>query len=81
MSSAKSKADGPSLLPPVPAGEARPFWSVMIPTYNCAVYLRETLASVLAQDPGPDRMQIEVVDDQLTLEGLRIIYQRNSGER
>ena len=35
----------------------------MIPSHNCEQYLRETLASVLAQDPGPDRMQIEVVDD------------------
>jgi glycosyltransferase involved in cell wall biosynthesis len=35
----------------------------MIPTYNCAYYLRSTLKSVLAQAPGPDRMQIEVVDD------------------
>jgi glycosyltransferase involved in cell wall biosynthesis len=35
----------------------------MIPSHDCAPYLRETLASVLAQDPGPDRMQIEVVDD------------------
>jgi len=35
----------------------------MIPTYNCADYLRETLVSVLAQDPGPAQMQIEVIDD------------------
>jgi glycosyltransferase involved in cell wall biosynthesis len=35
----------------------------MIPVHDCASYLRETLASVLAQDPGPERMQIEVVDD------------------
>jgi hypothetical protein len=35
----------------------------MIPTYNCAQYLRETLKSVLVQDPGPEFMQIEVVDD------------------
>jgi glycosyltransferase involved in cell wall biosynthesis len=35
----------------------------MIPTYNCANYLRETLASVLAQDPGSELMQIEVIDD------------------
>jgi glycosyltransferase involved in cell wall biosynthesis len=48
---------------PRPPDPARPLWSVMIPTYNCADYLRETLASVLAQDPGPEEMQIEVVDD------------------
>jgi glycosyltransferase involved in cell wall biosynthesis len=35
----------------------------MIPTHDCAPYLRHTLASVLAQDPGPELMQIEVVDD------------------
>lgn len=41
----------------------RPLWSVMVPTHNSGAYLRETLQSVLAQDPGEDRMQIEVVDD------------------
>ncbi len=35
----------------VPAGIPRPLWSVMIPTFNCAAYLRETLASVLASFP------------------------------
>jgi glycosyltransferase involved in cell wall biosynthesis len=35
----------------------------MIPTYNCASFLRHTLESVLVQDPGPARMQVEVVDD------------------
>jgi hypothetical protein len=38
----------------------------MIPTYHCAGYLRHALRSVLAQDPGPDVMQIEVVDDHST---------------
>ena len=50
-------------IPPVPDGVARPFWSVMIPTYHCARFLRQTLESVLAQAPGPEMMQIEVVDD------------------
>lgn len=53
-------------IPRVPEGAPRPLWSVMIPTYNCGAYLRETLASVLTQDPGPDVMQIEVVDDGST---------------
>ncbi len=44
----------------------RPFWSVIIPTFNDGRYLRECLHSVLAQDPGPAEMQIEVVDDQST---------------
>lgn len=52
-----------AVIPPVPANIPRPLWSIMIPTYNCANYLRETLMSVLAQDLGPDVMQIEVVDD------------------
>ena len=52
-----------STIPPLKKGIWRPLWSVMIPTYNCAIYLRETLASVLEQDPGPEMMQIEVVDD------------------
>ena len=44
----------------------RPLWSVLIPTYNCAHYLRETLQSVLAQDPGEAIMEIIVVDDYST---------------
>jgi glycosyltransferase involved in cell wall biosynthesis len=55
-----------SVIPPVPSGEARPLWSVMIPTHNCAKYLRKTLASVLAQDQGAELMHIEVVDDYST---------------
>ncbi len=50
-------------VPPVPDGTLRPLWSVVIPTFNCARFLRETLAGVLAQAPGPDAMQIEVIDD------------------
>ena len=42
--------------------DSRPFWSVMIPTYNSGHYLRQTLESVLHADRGIDRMHIEVVD-------------------
>jgi glycosyltransferase involved in cell wall biosynthesis len=47
----------------VPKGVSRPFWSVMIPTFNCARFLRTTLESVLQQNYPPEEMQIEVVDD------------------
>jgi glycosyltransferase involved in cell wall biosynthesis len=51
-------------VPALPKDEARrPRWSVMIPTYRSARYLGQAIESVLAQDPGPDGMQIEVVDD------------------
>lgn len=53
----------PPTIAPVPTGVRRPLFSVMIPTYNCTNYLREALTSVLLQDPGADKMQIEVVDD------------------
>ncbi|TAD86467.1 MAG: glycosyltransferase [Bacteroidetes bacterium] len=49
-----------------PCGDSatpRPLISVMIPTFNCATYLRTALASVLEQDMGSNLMQIEVVDD------------------
>jgi glycosyltransferase involved in cell wall biosynthesis len=50
-------------VPPLAPGVPRPTWSIMIPTYNCARYVSETLRGVIAQDQGPDAMQIEVVDD------------------
>ena len=57
--------------PPIPSrvdavAGPRPLWSVMIPTYDCAKYLPQTLHSVLEQDPGSGQMQIEVVDDAST---------------
>ena len=57
-------ANPPLILPLQGEHSPRPFWSVMIPTYNPrADYLEATLNSVLQQDPGPEKMQIEVVDD------------------
>src|SRR5947208_12120355 len=54
----------PPLIPEIEGPGTRPYWSVMIPTYNPrADYLEETLNSILQQDPGPEQMQIEVIDD------------------
>ena len=47
----------------VPFGKRRPFWSVMLTVYRRTGYLEQALRSVLAQAPGPDEMQIEVVSD------------------
>ncbi len=51
---------------PVAGSVTRPFWSVMIPAYNSGDYLSRALQSVLDQDQGADRMQIEVVDSGST---------------
>ena len=52
---------------PISDSADRPFWSVMIPTYNASEsYLVQALESILVQDPGAASMQIEVVDDGTT---------------
>jgi len=58
-----SAADVYPPIAPVPAGTARPFWSIMIPVYNCAHYLGTTLTSVLSQLSRDEEVQIEVIDD------------------
>lgn len=68
-------------IPPVPPDVARPLWSVMIPVYHSAHHLRETLVRVLAQDPGPDAMQIEVVDDHSTLDAPEAVVREVGGGR
>lgn len=65
----------------VPAGVDRPLWSVMIPTYNCARYLSKTLESVLEQAPGPELMQIEVVDDCSSLDDPAAVVRDVGGGR
>src|SRR5436309_8814062 len=75
-----------SLKPPtirvLPADNCRPFWSVMIPTFNPrADYLEETLHSILEQDPGPEQMQIEVIDDHSTDDLAAQIVARIGGGR
>ncbi len=60
---------------------SKPFWSVIIPTYNRTTYLESTLAGVLAQDPGPQEMQIEVLDDASTMNDPEALVQRVGGGR
>lgn len=49
---------------PIPLGVDRPLWSVMIPTYNCSMdYLCQAIESVLSQDLGSSKMQVEIVDN------------------
>jgi glycosyltransferase involved in cell wall biosynthesis len=50
-------------LEPVSGGAPRPFWSVVVPIYERRSYVRQCLDSVLDQDPGPEEMEILVVDD------------------
>ena len=59
----------------------RPLWSVIIPTYNCANYLKETLRSVLAQDPGEASMEIIVVDDHSTKDDPEAVVKENGQGR
>ena len=66
---------------PVSEETPRPVWSVMIPTYNCATYLRETLVSVLAQDLGSEVMQIEVIDDHSTKDDPEAVVRELAGDR
>lgn len=65
---------GPKI-PALAAETYRPLWSVMIPSFNCATYLRLTLESVLSQDPGVEHMQIEVVDDCSTKDDPESVVQ------
>jgi glycosyltransferase involved in cell wall biosynthesis len=73
--------DSPPVIWPLPEGMQRPVWSVMIPVFNCAPFLKTTLESVLAQDPGPSLMQIEVVDDGSTDADVAAIVRETGGGR
>ena len=52
-----------------------------VPRPTCHMTTLIATISMLAALIGSVSRQIEVVDDQLTLDGLRIIYQRNVDER
>lgn len=58
---------------PVATDVQRTRWSVMIPTYNAAATIAETLESVLAHGPGADEAQVAVVDNVSTDGTLAIV--------
>jgi len=66
----------PPMIAPVPSHIKMPLWSVMIPVYNCLGYLKETLECILVQAPGPEAMQIVVVDDCSTDGDVRALVQQ-----
>jgi glycosyltransferase involved in cell wall biosynthesis len=58
---------------------AQTTFSILINNYNYARYLERTLASALAQDYPPERMEVIVVDDGST-DASREILRRHAGD-
>ena len=55
-----------------------PFVSIIIPVREDAVFIERSLRAVLAQDYGPDRMEV-IVADGLSEDGTRELVSRISG--
>ncbi len=68
-------------VPPVPPRAPQPAWSVMLPCHDDADLLADALASVLAQDPGADAMQIVVIDDHSTVGDPAAVAHDLAGDR
>ncbi|ACK67240.1 glycosyl transferase family 2 [Rippkaea orientalis PCC 8801] len=67
-------------IPTISEGDKkRPFWSVVIPIYNRTQYILECLASVLAQWPGEDEMEILVIDDASSIPIAELIEDIGGG--
>ena len=69
---------------PPPEGPSRPFWSVLITAYTRLDCVTRALRSVLDQAPGPQSMQIEVVNDAAdaqTAAALEAIVRQVGGDR
>jgi glycosyltransferase involved in cell wall biosynthesis len=59
-----------------------PFWSVLIPAYQPSrEYFSQALESILSQDPGPAKMQIEVVDDGSPTIDVAALVKAVAGDR
>lgn len=52
----------------------------MIPTYNSQDFIEEVLSGVLVQDPGNEKMQIEVIDD-CSVDSTEEIVKKIGGDR
>lgn len=68
--------DTPPIIVPLPEDTIRPLWSVMIPAYNCSVFLPDAIQSVLEQDFGTEVMQIEVIDDCSTDADVKALVEK-----
>ena len=64
------------MIPAISDDAPRPRWSVLIPTHNCANFLKEALESVLVQDQGEAKMEIIVVDDHSTADDPEAVVER-----
>ena len=62
-------------------GEQGENLSIVIPTYNCAFYLRETLNTLQAQGDRLAKAQIEVVDDASTKDDPEAVVREVWGDR
>jgi glycosyltransferase involved in cell wall biosynthesis len=62
-------------------GVARPFWSVMIPSYNRKTYLKKTIMSVLENVFLKDDVQVEIIDNCSTEGDIEKIVREISDPR
>lgn len=76
------QALNPPPIAPVADAGPRPFWSVMIPTFNPPKdLLDKTLTSVLRQNVDPSEMEILIVDDCSTAIDVEAMVRPLAGDR
>jgi glycosyltransferase involved in cell wall biosynthesis len=81
MQTRASNVEAPPRIAPIADDRPRPLWSVMIPVRNRLDFLEQTLRSVLEQAPGPQQMQIEVVDNSSGNVGVEEFVKRIAADR
>ena len=85
MSISLSRSTAPEItfpaIEPIAEEINRPFWSVMITSYNRTEYLEQCIKSVLAEGFSPEEMQIEVVDDHSTKADIEKIVKSVAPDR